>query len=173
MENAEVTRILKLLDSLMSLRKVRRTDLARYLGMTSGHLWRVFNGDLELRYRLVLEILDFLKIPPLAFFQIAYEDKNATTDLLAARLSGLGALEEPRIEPMSKTELRQLVTETLTETLEQLGVLDLLDQRGQPPPTPKSPPPSDAVDPSPPPTSGPSPKKPSRRRKPPQDKGKP
>jgi transcriptional regulator with XRE-family HTH domain len=162
MQNAEVARILKLLDSLMASRKVRRSDLARRLGIAPGNLWRVFNGDLELRYRLVIDILAVLEIPPLAFFQIVYEDKKASTDLLAARLNGLAALEQPRVEPVSKAELRQLVM----ETLEQLGVLELLDQ-GADAPTPEDPPAVEEVDPSTPATTGPSPKKPSRRRRPP------
>src|ERR1700681_555626 len=158
MQNAEVARILKLLDSLMASRKVRRSDLARRLGIAPGNLWRVFNGDLELRYRLVIDILAVLEIPPLAFFQIVYEDKKASTDLLAARLNGLGALEAPRVEPISRSDMRQLVT----EMLEQLGVLELLDKRA-PPPGQEGPPPAapDASDPSSRADQPPNPEKPS------------
>jgi transcriptional regulator with XRE-family HTH domain len=141
MENDEVARIARLLESLLSIRKVSVAALGRHLGMSASNLWRIFDGSVELKYRLVIDILKYLDIAPLAFFQIAYESHDATTELLAARLDRLRQAEEPSVERMSKGELRELVK----QTLEQLGGLNGLDQRaaspardGDAPPAPDS-----------------------------------
>jgi hypothetical protein len=116
-EQPEVARILRLLEALLVLRKVRLVALERHLGLSAGTIRRIFNGAIELKYRQVIEILEFLEIPPLAFFQIAYEPQNATVDLLAARLDKIRSVEEPKVEPLSRADLLSLVK----ETLEQLG----------------------------------------------------
>jgi len=116
-EKPEVARILRLLEALLVLRKVRLVALERHLGLSAGTIRRIFNGAIELKYRQVIEILEFLEIPPLAFFQIAYEPQNTTTDLLAARLDKIRPAEELKVEPLSRADLMSLVK----ETLEQLG----------------------------------------------------
>jgi transcriptional regulator with XRE-family HTH domain len=141
MENDEAARIARLLESLLSFRKVSVAALGRHLGMSASNLWRIFDGRVELKYRLVINILKYLDIEPLAFFKIAYEPRDATTELLAARLDRLRPAEEQEVERMSKVELREFVK----QTLEQLGGLSLLDQRadspvqeGDPTPAPDS-----------------------------------
>ncbi|HSS76862.1 MAG TPA: hypothetical protein VLV54_08955 [Thermoanaerobaculia bacterium] len=116
-EKPEVARILRLLEALLVLRKVRLVALERHLGLSAGTIRRIFNGAIELKYRQVIEILEFLEIPPLAFFQIAYEPQSSTTDLLAARLDKIRPTEELKVEPLSRADLMSLVK----ETLEQLG----------------------------------------------------
>lgn len=116
-EKPEVARILRLLESLLVLRKIRLVAMERHLGLSAGTIRRIFNGVIELKYRQVIEILDFLEIPPLAFFQIAYEPNDASIDRLAARLDKIRPAEEQTIEPLSRADLLELVK----ETLEQLG----------------------------------------------------
>ncbi|HEV7505110.1 MAG TPA: hypothetical protein VGS07_09380 [Thermoanaerobaculia bacterium] len=116
-EQPEVARILRLLEALLVLRKIRLVALERHLGLSAGTIRRIFNGAIELKYRQVIEILEFLEIPPLAFFQIAYEPQNASVDLLAARLDKIRPAEEQKVEPLSRADLLELVK----ETLEQLG----------------------------------------------------
>ncbi len=111
----EVARILRLLEALLVLRKVRLVALERHLGLSAGTIRRIFNGAIELKYRQVIEILEFLEIPPLAFFQIAYEPQNASVDLLAARLDKIRPAEELKVEPLSRADLLELVKETLAQ----------------------------------------------------------
>jgi len=127
----EVARILRLLEALLVLRKVRLVALERHLGLSAGTIRRIFNGAIELKYRQVIEILEFLEIPPLAFFQIAYEPQNASVDLLAARLDKIRPAEEQKVELLSRADLLDLVK----ETLEQLGYSPPKKSRGrrQPP----------------------------------------
>lgn len=113
----EVARILRLLEALLVLRKIRLVALERHLGLSAGTIRRIFNGAIELKYRQVIEILEFLEIPPLAFFQIAYEPQDASIDRLAARLDKIRPTEELKVEPLSREDLMSLVK----ETLEQLG----------------------------------------------------
>jgi DNA-binding Xre family transcriptional regulator len=126
MQNTEeVARISRLLESMLSLRKIRLSTLARELGITGGNLRRIFDGGVELKYRMILDILSYLEVAPLTFFQIAYEAKDATADALAGRLDRLRPpVEVPKVEYIERSELRSLVE----ETLEQLGVLEMLDK---------------------------------------------
>ena len=124
MYNADVARILRLLESLLVLRKMRLAELARHLGITAGNLRRILDGRIELKYRLLLDILTYLDIAPLAFFQIVYESQDATADHQAASLERLRPVEEQTVETMSKDELRAFVL----EAVEQLGVLEMLDR---------------------------------------------
>jgi transcriptional regulator with XRE-family HTH domain len=161
MENKdEVARISKLLESLLNLRKVGLSKMARHLGFSGGNLRRILDGRVELKYRMILDILTYLGIPPLTFFQIAYEGQDETAEALAGRLERIRpsgqAPELPQVDHFSKDELRNLVRETLGE----LGVLAMLDK------VPKSASPrkeSSATMPPPSPAASPSSK---RRRRP-------
>lgn len=108
---------MRLLEALLVLRKIRLVALERHLGLSAGTIRRIFNGAIELKYRLVIEILEILEIPPLAFFQIAYEPQDASIDRLAARLDKIRPADEQKVEPLSRADLLELVK----ETLEQLG----------------------------------------------------
>lgn len=124
MPKADVARILRLLEALLSLRKMRLAKLAPHLGITAGNLRRILDGQVELKYRVVLEILTVLDITPLAFFQMAYEEQEVKTDSLASRLEKLRPAEEQKVETMSKEELRAFVL----ETIEEFGILRKADR---------------------------------------------
>jgi transcriptional regulator with XRE-family HTH domain len=111
--HAEVVRILRLLKTLLAARDIRLVALQRHLGLSAGTIGRIFNGTIELKYHQLIDILDYLQIPPLAFFQIAYEAADSSADALAFRLAKIAPLEEPKVERLSRAELRELVQETL------------------------------------------------------------
>jgi hypothetical protein len=119
----EVKRIARLLETLANLRKVRLSSVARHVGITGGNLRRILDGGIELKYRMILDILSYLDIPPLTFFEIAYEGQDKSAETMAGRLDRIRpagqAPEAPKLLFVEKSELKAYVKEALAE----LGVL--------------------------------------------------
>ncbi|MBW8879721.1 MAG: hypothetical protein JF614_32715 [Acidobacteria bacterium] len=132
-------RVLRLLESLLVIRKVRLVALERHLDLSAGTIRRIFKGEIELKYRMVIEVLDILEIPPLTFFQIAY-GADTTTEGMVAKLDHIRPSDSAAavgVERFSRSDLQELIkatlTESLTETLAKLGIGPHPEISGLPP----------------------------------------
>jgi len=115
---AEIQRICRLLEALLVLSKVQPQEVATRLGSTPGTLRRLLAGEIELKLRHILDILEALGISPATFFRVAYdgdpgagrtptEDAEATV-LMASRMrqARRGYSREDLVEIVEATILR-------------------------------------------------------------------
>jgi|SRR3954471_17448362 transcriptional regulator with XRE-family HTH domain len=68
----EVTRILNLLELLISARRVSIREVERRLNVSNGTLARLFSGKITLKYQHILDLLEILEMAPREFFRTAY-----------------------------------------------------------------------------------------------------
>jgi transcriptional regulator with XRE-family HTH domain len=72
MIDEEIRRLAQLLGTLVRLSGVPAYSIERQLGMSKGTLTKVFKGQVELRVRHILLVLQALQVPADQFFSMAY-----------------------------------------------------------------------------------------------------
>lgn len=119
---AEVQRIVRLLEAAFRVSKVPLRAFERKIGMGSGTLSRIFRGEIELKLRHVFDVLSGLGIPAEEFFALAYRKTTSRGEDLARDVMTLledhlpsPAAEEPAEEPpgISEDELDRRIQEAL------------------------------------------------------------
>jgi hypothetical protein len=123
MVDNEIRRLTHLLEALVRVKKLPVREVERRLGYAGGTMNRIFGGKIELKVRHILSVLEILDVAPAAFFQIAYEKgtENATVEQILGRLErmGLAGPLEPKEPAVTPEDLRR----TITEVLQELGVM--------------------------------------------------
>lgn len=110
---AEVKRISRLIDALFVFAKASPQEAAERLGVTVGTLRRILNGDIDLKLRHILDLLEVLNVRPITFFRVAYESdaRAKNTDDVEKLL--LGASRIQQAEAFTRQELMEIVEETV------------------------------------------------------------
>ena len=72
MIDEEIRRLAGLLGTLVRLSGIPAYSIERKLGMSKGTLTKVFKGQVELRMRHILLVLQAIDVPPEQFFSMAY-----------------------------------------------------------------------------------------------------
>jgi hypothetical protein len=111
-EAAEVARISAALRTAIQLSGVSNRHIERSLHLSTGYLTRILNGEVELRFRLVLSICEVIGLPPGNFFAALFPPVSPATKSEARLAQGLGALHPERVHVAHardpKTLLREL-----------------------------------------------------------------
>jgi transcriptional regulator with XRE-family HTH domain len=111
-EAAEVQRIAAALRTAIQLSGVSNRHIERSLHLSTGYLTRILNGEVELRFRIVLSICEVIGLPPGNFFGALFPPVSPATKSEARLARGLGAL-HPERKPVAhardpETLLREL-----------------------------------------------------------------
>jgi transcriptional regulator with XRE-family HTH domain len=114
---AELQRITGLLEVLIRIKNRTIRDLERSLGFSAGTLGRILSGKIELKFRLLLDVLELLEVPPKTFFKMAYEIEDPEGEGYQAIISQLRRLKLPEgPTPLySRAELETVIVETLAK----------------------------------------------------------
>jgi hypothetical protein len=95
-------------------------EMERQLGIGHGALYRMLDGELDLRVRHLLALADLLEVPPTDFFEIGCPDAmGRASKRLADWIGQTGRASEPTAASLSLPELKELIRSTVREELEQ------------------------------------------------------
>jgi transcriptional regulator with XRE-family HTH domain len=121
MIDEEIQRLAQLLGTLVRLAGIPAYSIERQLGMSKGTLTKVFKGQVELRVRHILLVLQAIQVPPEQFFGMAYGPMagSGTGDPARALLDAMKQVgfrpdrEDQQAESMSDEEFDRRVEAVL------------------------------------------------------------
>jgi transcriptional regulator with XRE-family HTH domain len=96
-------------------------EMERQLGIGHGALYRMLDGELDLRVRHLLALADLLGVPPTDFFEIGCPDAMSRASRRLADWIGHSSIRasEPTAASLSLPELKELIRSTVREELDQ------------------------------------------------------
>lgn len=145
----EVLRIARLLEAVFRVAKISVRDFERRIGMGSGTLTRIFNGDIDLKFRHVFAVLDGLAVRHDDFFRQVYQDRPNRGEVLAQDMMGLlrdrppALMNPPKGERIAEAVLSDEELERrIVKALQDHGLLDEeeLEKKPRRRPRPRKPP---------------------------------
>lgn len=118
MPDAEIKKLVDLIEGEVHRSRRSRRDLERALGLSHGYLGHLFSGRTELKVRHILMLAQEVGFDPTALFNMALGREPA------------GAAAAPAPPPLTEERVREIARETMREELMRLV---------QPPPPPAEP----------------------------------
>lgn len=96
-------------------------EMERQLGIGNGALYRMLDGELDLRVRHLLALANLLEVPPSDFLALGCPEAESRARRRLADWIGhsSGRASEPTAATLSITELKELIRSTVREELEQ------------------------------------------------------
>lgn len=139
MRSNDIKTLRQILREAMRASGRQRRELEVILGLGRGNLERLTDGTLEIKARHLLDLAEFLDVPPADFFIVGCPETTGKahrrlTDWIAPGRSvedarTPAAVAEP---PMSRAEVAQLVREELRNALRDAGALAPSAGAGEP-----------------------------------------
>ena len=128
----EIQRALELLKRVVKSLGPTRQQLERQIGMSSGWASKVLNGEIELRVRHVLTVLEVCGVEPWRFFAAAFpqpgSEERAASTLFQARGVGDGRRSGP---PDFASELSQALRRVVDLLESGADINAALQRRGE------------------------------------------
>ena len=120
MADKDLRQLRQVLEQAVRASHMTIREMERSLGLGHGSLYRLFDGNLDLRVRHLLALADLLGVPPTDFLELGCPDamsraKRRLTDWIGH--SGQEA--RPTAASLSLEELKELIRSTVREELEQ------------------------------------------------------
>jgi transcriptional regulator with XRE-family HTH domain len=96
-------------------------EMERRLGIGHGALYRMLDGELDLRVRHLLALADLLEVPPTDFLALGCPEAESRASKRLADWIGQPSSRaaEPTAASLSLPELKELIQSTVREELEQ------------------------------------------------------
>jgi hypothetical protein len=107
-------------------------EMERSLGIGHGSLYRMLDGDLDLRVRHLLALADLLGVPPTDFFELGCPDAmNGAKRRLTDWIGQSGRQIEPTAASLSLDQLKELIRSTVREELDQQSAVPERNRRSR------------------------------------------
>jgi transcriptional regulator with XRE-family HTH domain len=120
MADKDLRQLRRVLEEAVRASRTPIRELERALGLGHGSLYRMFNGDLDLRVRHLLALAELLGIPPTDFLELGCPDAmSGAKRRLTDWIGHAGRPAEPTAASLSLDQLKELIRSTVREELEQ------------------------------------------------------
>lgn len=120
MANKDLQQLRQVLREAVRASRMPIREMERQLGIGHGALYRMLDGELDLRVRHLLALADLLGVPPTDFFEIGCPDAmSRASKRLADWIGQTSRASEPTAASLSLPELKELIRSTVREELEQ------------------------------------------------------
>jgi Cro/C1-type helix-turn-helix DNA-binding protein len=120
MSEQDLKQLRQVLREAVRATRLRNRDLERRMGIGSGNLGRMLDGQLDLRVRHLLALADLLDIPPADLFELGCPDAGSRAKKRLGDWIGRSSSQpaEPTAASLSLAQLNELIRNAVREEME-------------------------------------------------------
>jgi DNA-binding Xre family transcriptional regulator len=124
MSESDLKQLREVLRKAVQAAGLTNRELERRIGIGSGNIYRMYDGQLDLRVRHLIALADLLEIPPSDLLELGCPDAVSRAKRRLGDLIGQKSSEpaEPTAASLSLDQLKELMRSAVREEMEQQSV---------------------------------------------------